>query len=95
MSHPRGASVHDNVTRDRFDGTPFVLRFPAIDNTVDEIRQCEDPVIFKVDIVRGFCNLRVDPVDALKLGISWEGKYYIDGLAGHTAVLRFSFYLTP
>ena len=81
MSHPRGASVNDNVTRDKFDGTPFVLRFSTIDNSVDEMRQCEDPVIFKVDIARAFRNLRVDPADALKLGIFWEGKYYIDGSA--------------
>ena len=81
LSHPKDASVNDNVTRDKFDGTPFALKFQTIDNIVSEIRQCEDPVIFKVDITRAFRNLWVDPADGLKLGISWEGKFYIDGSA--------------
>ena len=55
LSHPRGASVNDNVTRPKFDGAP--LRFPTIDNIVDEIRQWENPVIFKVDIARTFLAL--------------------------------------
>ena len=81
LSHPKGALVNDNVSRDIFDGIPFALRFPTIDHIVDEIRKYQDPLIFKVDIARAFRNLRVDPGDGLKLGISWEGKYYIDGSA--------------
>ena len=38
LSHPRGASVNDNVTRDKFDDTPFALRFRTNDNIVNEIR---------------------------------------------------------
>ena len=72
------------MTKDIFDGTPFALRFPTIDNIVDEIR--DNPVIFKVDIARAFRNIRVDPADGLKLRISWEGKYYIDGSAAFSWV---------
>ena len=33
----------------------------------------------KIDVVRAFRNLRLDHVDALKLGIKWENGFYIDG----------------
>ena len=57
--HTLGASVNDNVTRDKFDGALFALKLPTIDTIVDEIRQCEDPVIIKVVIARIFRNLRL------------------------------------
>ena len=37
-----------------------------------------DPVLFKIDMARAFRNLRVDPVDATKFGISWNRKFYLD-----------------
>ena len=32
----------------------------------------------KIDISRAFRNLRVDPGDAIKFGLSWNGQYYQD-----------------
>ena len=32
----------------------------------------------KIDIARAFRNLRVDPVGALKFGLSWHGNLYVD-----------------
>ena len=79
MSHLYGASLNDAVTRHKFDGCPFTLKFPAIDDIADAIRHdIIDPVFFKVDVARTFQNLRVDPVDATKFGISWDGMYYLD-----------------
>ena len=41
-----------------------------IDDIADDIIGCrDDPVLFKVDMVRAFRNLRVDPADSLKFGI--------------------------
>ena len=37
LSHPKGASVNDNVTRDTFDGALFALKLPTIDTIVDKI----------------------------------------------------------
>ena len=34
--------------------------------------------LFKVDISRAFRNVRIDPADAIHLGIKWGNKYYID-----------------
>ena len=33
--------------------------------------------MFKIDVSRAFRNLRVDPVDVLKLGIPWDGSFYL------------------
>ena len=38
-------------------------------------------MIAKMDISRAFHNLRVDPRDAMKLGIKWKDAYYVDGAA--------------
>ena len=32
----------------------------------------------KNDVARAFRNLRVDPADALKFGIKWDNKYFLD-----------------
>ena len=78
LSYPYGASVNDCVSKSHFDGRRFTLKFPMIDDIVQDILDTDDPVIFKVDVARAFRYMRVDPVDTLKFGISWEGRSYVD-----------------
>ena len=78
LSYPPGQSLNDQVTRDRFDNRPFTLKFPKIEDIVDQILVTEDPMLFKIDVAHAFRNLRVDPVDAVKLGICWADKWYVD-----------------
>ena len=78
LSHPYGNSVNSHVDADNFDGSPFILKFPTVDDIAQDIVECtEDTFLFKVDVARAFRNLRVDPVDSLKFGISWRGAYYV------------------
>ena len=71
--------MNDNVDKLHFDGREFILKFPTIDDICEEIRTNPNEVLLsKIDISRAFCNLRVDPDDALKFGISWKGQYYQD-----------------
>ena len=80
LSYPNGASVNDQVERQLFDKQPFILRFPTIDDIVQEVvKDSVDKSIFKIDIGHAFRNLRVDPADALKFGIRWKQKSYVDG----------------
>ena len=37
-----------------------------------------DICLSKNDVARAFRNLLVDPVDALKFGITWQGSHYVD-----------------
>ena len=79
LSFPQGKALNDQVTKGVFDGTRLVLKLPSIDDIVrDIVTTGEDPVMFKVDVARAFRNLPVDPVDALKLAIKWEGRFYLD-----------------
>ena len=34
-------------------------------------------MMLKIDVARAFRNLRVDPVDVMKLGMTWRGQYYL------------------
>ena len=74
LSHPYGNSVNSHVDADNFDGSPFILKFPTVDDIAQDIVECnEDAFFFKVDVAHAFRNLRVDPADSLKFGISWCG----------------------
>ena len=69
-SYPSTNSVNDNVTRHLFDSQQFLLKFPALDNIIDQIKATEGRVLLaKIDIARSFRNLCVDPADAFKFGI--------------------------
>ena len=78
LSYPKGQSLNDAVDKLNFDGRPFTLEFPSVDDIVERILQVEDPLIFKIDVARAFRNLRVDPVDALKFGLSWRDALYVN-----------------
>ena len=62
LSYPRGYSVNSHVNKNKFDNWSFVLKFPSIDHITDDIVHCMDEcILFKMDIARAFCNLRVNP----------------------------------
>ena len=67
LSHPYGTSVNDKVDKLHFDGRHFTLKFPSIDDVVEDILATDDPVIFKVD-----------PGDTFKFGISWQDQLYVN-----------------
>ena len=72
LSYPKGQSLNDHVDKLNFDGRSFTLKFPSVDDIVERILHTDDPLIFKIDVAR------VDPVDALKFGLSWCDALYID-----------------
>ena len=37
-------------------------------------------MMLKIDVARAFHNLRVDPVDVMKLGMTWRGQYYLSSV---------------
>ena len=75
--YPYRFLVNDQVNKFEFDGRHFTLKFPSVD-IVEDILNTDDPVIFKVDVACSFNNLRVDPVDAVKFGISWNDQFYVN-----------------
>ena len=78
LSHPQGRSLNDNVDKARFYNRHFSLKLVSVDDIVQESLAFNNPLIFKIDVSRAFRNLRVDPVDILKLCIIWHGSLYLD-----------------
>ena len=65
--------------RAQFDQCDFILRLPNLDTLLAHLELYgEKAALFKVDIARAFRNVRIDPGDALHLGIKWKGEYYLD-----------------
>ena len=55
------------------------MKLPSIDDTVKEINKHGDDVtLSKINVARAFRNVRVDPANAMKLGIKWQEDVYID-----------------
>ena len=82
LSFPKGASVNDAVINEAFDGIPFTLKFSTVDDILEKIRSAKGRVLLsKIDIARAFRNLRIDPVDAFRFGIHWDGQFFLDVVA--------------
>ena len=78
LSYRQGLSLNDQVDKLAFDNSKFLLKFPSIDNIVQEMCSHGDITIAKIDVARPFRNLRVDPADTIKLAIQWQGDVFID-----------------
>ena len=58
LSSPYGASVNDCIDNDVYDNVPFKLKYPSVQDIVDEInRSNSDVLLSKIDISRAFHNL--------------------------------------
>ena len=69
LSFPKANALNDYVSREAYDGIAYKLKFPSTDHICGAINSFSDPYISKIDISRAFRHLRMDPADALKLGI--------------------------
>ena len=77
LSYPRGQSINDTVDNEKFDSRSFILTFPSIDVIVIDSKIITDPLVFN-RCIKSMQNLRVDPVDALKFGLTWNDALYIN-----------------
>ena len=78
LSYGEG-SVNNATNRDLFDDKPFKLKLPSLDHLLPILEELgPDARLWKIDISQAFRNVRIDPRDAIHLGIMWQNKYYID-----------------
>ena len=78
LSWPDSCSVNDGVLRDEYLGSKFLLHYPSVDDIVTKLNELgPGSLMFKIDISRAFCQLKVDPGDIDLLGLKQEG-YFID-----------------
>ena len=76
LSWPKGASVNDEVDKHGYMGVDFLLTFPTVDHLTAELTKLGCGAhIFKIDVSRAFCHLKIDPYDFDLLGLNWNGAY--------------------
>jgi hypothetical protein len=66
LSYPYefGKSVHSVTSPHTYLNTAYTLKLPTVDYICDIINQTQSPVkLFKIDLVRAFRQLSVDPGD--------------------------------
>ena len=74
LSAPEGSSINDGISNDQFS-----LQYITVDHVVAHvIRHGRGALMFKVDIRHAFRLIPVHPEDWPLLGMSWQGRYYID-----------------
>ena len=78
LSWPKGQSVNSEVQKDKYLGSEFVLNYPSVDDIVKRVIELgPGSLLCKVDIIRAFRQLKVDPGDITLLGLKLD-SYYID-----------------
>ena len=79
LSWPPGQSVNDSIPKDLYLGRPFKLELPGAQDLAKMMaahgRGC---YIYNVDLARAYRQLRTDPLDWPRQGLSWDGNRYID-----------------
>ena len=75
LSLPKGLSVNDGASKNKYLGSYFTLRYPSSDHITQAL--CElvpQALIYKIDISRAFRHLRIDPghLDLLGLLHQWD-----------------------
>ena len=78
LSFPFGHSVNDGVTSEVYLGTPFLLTLPTIDDITSKIIKLgKGSLLYKIDVSRAFCHVKIDPRDYSLLGLKLQ-EYFID-----------------
>lgn len=79
LSYPPGLNVNDFVYKNVLFGVPRAHTLPTVPQAVDVIRDNNfDVMIATLDIERAYRNIPSCPLDLPLLGISVDGKYYVD-----------------
>ena len=79
LSWPRGYSVNDGIPKNDYLGSPINLTLPTVDYMADRVRALgEGCYMYKLDLSRGYRQLRLDPLDWPIMSIQHLGKLYMD-----------------
>ena len=79
LSWPKAASVNDGVMKNVYLGTEYELHYLSVDTITNLLRNLgTSPQMYKIDISRAFCHIKVDPADIDLLGLEFQDKYFLD-----------------
>ena len=71
-------AVNAATIRNSYEGIDFQLQLPTLDHVLNQLLHLKAPLLVKADISRAFRNVPIDPRDAIKCGIAFDGKYCVD-----------------
>ncbi len=78
LSFPEGKSVNSGVDKTTFMGEKFSLELPGPIALREILKDREVTYLWTMDVSRAYRQLRSDPLDLPLLGLTWQGKFYID-----------------
>ena len=79
LSFPLDNSVNSFIDKNWYLGEPVQLIYPTVDDLVQLVRaKGRGCMLFKVDLLKAFRQIPVDPGDINLLGYSWNRRLYLD-----------------
>ena len=79
LSWPRGLSINDGIPLNDYLGKAVNLTLPTVDFMADRVRSLgPDCYLYKLDLARGYRQLRLDPLDWPLMSIMHGGELYMD-----------------
>ena len=79
LSWPRSMSVNDGIPINEYLGKPINLTLPTIDYMSSRVRELgRGCYLYKLDLSRGYRQLRLDPLDWPIMSIRHRGDIYMD-----------------
>ena len=79
LSWPKEAVVNDGVQGEAYEDGPGSIRLPTVDYLAARLIDLgPESYMYKTDLARGYCQLRVDPGDWPLLGFRHKGAIYMD-----------------
>ena len=79
LSWPKDASVNLGVDKNSYLASDFQLTFPTVDDIIDAINDVgRGACLYKVDISRAFCHVKIDSFNYDLLGLKWHDVTLFD-----------------
>ena len=79
LSWPPGMAINDGIPKNDYLGIPVNLTLPTVDYLADRVRQSgPECYMYKLDLSRGYRQLRLDPFDWPLMSIKHNGELYLD-----------------
>ena len=78
LSFPQGNSINDGTDKDIYLGRYEKLVLPSVDTLAEKIMALKKPKVFKIDLMRAYHQIFLDPGSINWVGYVFQEKFYFD-----------------